>query len=81
MKESIMYMLIISTMNILCFFIGGKVAQMMYKNKEIKLIPNPIEKIKEIKSDNEISKEEEKLRTIAENIDNYDGTSNYQKEL
>lgn len=81
MKETIIYMALISTMNILCFFIGGKVAQMMYKNKEIKLIPNPIEKIKEVKADKEYDKEELRIRTIAENIDNYDGTGMYQKEL
>ena len=81
MREIMIYMAITGIMNILCFFIGGKVAQMIYKGKEIKIIPNPVEAIKEMKNSKEIDKEEEKMKIIAENIDNYDGTSNHQKEI
>ena len=62
-------------MNILCFLIGAKTAQMIYKNKEVKIIPNPIKEIKEIKAENEISKEEQRFKDIADNIDAYNGTS------
>ena len=42
-------LIIISILNIVCFLIGAKVAQMMYKNKEIKMIPNPVKMVKEYK--------------------------------
>ena len=73
--------ILISILNIVCFLIGAKVAQMMYKNKEIKIIPNPVEKIKEYKEEVEQDKEMEKFKVIAENIDNYTGTSIGQKAI
>ena len=74
-------LIIISILNIVCFLIGAKVAQMMYKNKEIKMIPNPVKMVKEYKEEKENDKEAEKYRIIAENIDNYDGTNIGQKKI
>ena len=68
-------------LNIVCFLLGAKVTQMVYKNKEIKVVPNPIEKIKEKKEDKEISKEEQRFKDIADNIDAYNGTSIGQKKI
>lgn len=81
MKETLIIVAIVSAMNILCFLIGGKVAQMIYKGKEIKVVPNPVKEIKEAIEENEISKEEQRFRDIADNIDNYNGTSIGQKRI
>ena len=81
MKETLIIVAIVSAMNILCFLIGGKVAQMIYKGKEIKVIPNPVKEIKEAIEEKEISKEEQRFRDIADNIDNYNGTSIGQKRI
>lgn len=81
MKETLIIIAIVSILNIVCFLIGGKVAQMIYKNKEIKIIPNPIKEIKEYKEEQEISKEEQRFKDIADNIDAYNGTSIGQKKI
>ncbi|MBQ4032306.1 MAG: hypothetical protein II625_11175 [Bacilli bacterium] len=81
MKETLIIVAIVSAMNILCFLIGGKVAQMIYKGKEIKVIPNPVKEIKEAIEEKEISKEEQRFNIIAENIDNYSGNSIGQKVI
>ena len=74
-------LIIISILNIVCFLIGAKVAQMMYKNKEIKMIPNPVKMVKEYQNEKEISKEEQRFKDIADNIDAYNGTSIGQKKI
>ena len=81
MKETLIIVAIVSAMNILCFLIGGKVAQMIYKGKEIKIVPNPVKEIKEAIEEKEISKEEQRFKDIADNIDNYNGTSIGQKKI
>ena len=81
MKETLIIVAIVSAMNILCFLIGGKVAQMIYKGKEIKVVPNPVKEIKEAIEEKEISKEEQRFNIIAENIDNYSGNSIGQKVI
>lgn len=81
--------LVYTILCILCmcigFFVGSRIAK--GNTTEIKKIPivNPIEKIKkkiEEKKDNEEIREQlDELNKIYENIENYDGTSNNQKEL
>ena len=73
--------LIVSGLNIVCFLTGAKVAQMMYKNKEIKMIPNPVKMVKEYQNEKENDKEAEKFKIIAENIDNYSGSNIGQKVI
>jgi hypothetical protein len=75
---------IVSILNIVCFFIGARVGQKVANNKELNL-PNPIKAIKEdiqaYEETKEAIKEQERLDTIAYNIDAYDGTSIGQKEI
>ena len=84
MNETLAMIICIGLMNILCFFIGAKIGQKVVKNEELKL-PNPIKTIKEdvvaYEETKEAMKEQEKLDTIAYNIDMYDGTSIGQKEI
>ena len=70
---------IISILNIVCFLIGAIVGQRAFERKPI--IVNPIQEIKEAKNEEEINKEEQRFKDIADNIDNYDGTSIGQKKI
>lgn len=71
--------LIVSGLNIVCFLIGAIVGQRVFERKPV--VVNPIQEIKEHYEKKEISKEEEKYQTIADNIDAYDGTSIGQKRI
>ena len=71
--------LIVSGLNVVCFLIGAMVGQRVFERKPI--IMNPVKEIKEYREEKEHDKEEEKFRTIAENIDAYNGTSIGQKKI
>lgn len=73
--------LIIWLMNITCFVIGARVGQKVVKQEPIKIIPNPVQAIKEHQEKSEYDKEQEKFKIIAENIDNFDGTGIGQKDI
>ena len=63
----------ISILNIVCFLIGAAVGQRVFEKKPV--IVNPIQEIKTKIEEKEVSKEEDKFRIIAENIDNYSGSN------
>lgn len=73
-------------MNILCFFVGAKIGQKVV-NKETIEIPNlnPIKALDNAKQEKKERKEKEAedeyVKTIMYNIDNYDGTSKGQKTI
>lgn len=71
--------LIVSALNIVCFLIGAIVGQRVFERKPV--IANPVKEIKETIKENEISKEEQRFKDIADNIDNYNGTSIGQKKI
>ena len=71
--------LIVSGLNIVCFLIGAVVGQRAFERKPI--VVNPIQEIKEHKIEQEISKEEQRFKDIADNIDAYNGTSIGQKRI
>lgn len=66
------------------FFVGRKTASDNQTINKI-AIPNPVKtiknKIEDKKYNEELQAQLEELNKIAENIDNYDGTSENQKEL
>ena len=67
---------------ILSFVIGARVGQKSVKSDEIKLPSiNPVKIINEMNESREQKKEQERYKIIAENIDNYDGTSIGQKDV
>ena len=66
---------------ILSFTIGAKIGQKVVKGEEIKIVKSPVKMVEEYFDDKERKKEIEKEKIIAENIDNYDGTSLGQKDL
>lgn len=73
-------MLAVGFMNLLFFYFGMKI------NSDKKLditmpVLNPVHKYKEYKEKEEWKKEQERLDTIMQNINCYDGTSIGQKDL
>jgi len=79
--EQIILIVIIGTMNILCFYFGAKVGQKVVNKEEIKVLPNPVKAYQEHTERKEAEKENEVMETILHNIDTYDGTSYGQKDI
>ena len=78
----IITILLVSTLNVVCFFIGAKVGQKVVKGEPIE-IPNlnPMEAIRVHQDRRQAEKEADKLETIMQNIERYDGTGIGQKEV
>lgn len=79
---TILIAILISTINLLCFYFGYKVGFKTNNKEEINLDRiNPVKVIRNIEQNIESSKEQERMRIIAENIDAYDGTGLGQKDI
>ena len=80
--ETILLILVIGIINALCFFIGAKIGQKVVRGETIETpLKTPSQLVSEAKSNFEYRKEQERLQTISDNIDNYDGTSIGQKDI
>jgi hypothetical protein len=80
--ETIILVMLMGGMNLLAFLIGARVGQKVVNNEPVELPTiNPITLYKEHKDKEEMSKEQEKLNTMLDNINNYDGSSANQKEI
>ena len=79
---SILLIIVVGALNVACFFIGAMVGQTAVRGEDIKqALPNPIEAIKEHNDRKAAEWEQDKLNTIMQNIESYDGTSNGQKDV
>jgi uncharacterized protein YneF (UPF0154 family) len=79
---TILIAILISTINLLCFYFGFWIGQKTTNNEVFKLPNvNPVRIINAINESKEESKEQERMRIIAENIDNYDGTGLNQRDI
>ena len=79
---TILIAILISTINLLCFYFGFRIGQKTTNNEVLKLPNvNPVRIINAINESKEESKEQERRRIIAENIDNYDGTGLNQRDI
>jgi hypothetical protein len=68
--------------NIICVYIGTRLGQKVAKGEEIKLpTVNPLEAFKEHQNKKEAEMEQNRIDTILQNIESYDGTANGQKEV
>ena len=63
-----------------CLLLGVNIGQKVNRGEEVKL-PNPITAVKEHKKRTEEEEEQNRLNTILENIERYDGTSIGQKQI
>lgn len=80
--ETLLIIAVVGTLNIACFFIGAKVGQTVAKGKDIETPTiNPLKLYQEQQEKREAEKEKRIVDTIMENIDNYDGTANGQKDV
>ena len=69
--------LISSITNLLCFYLGAKLAN---PSKRID-IPNPVKAVKEYKIRKELENIPNPVETLLHNIDIYDGTGNGQQDV
>lgn len=73
---------VVGALCIVCFFVGAKVGQTVARGEKIEVPEvNPIKKIQEHKGKKLSAREQDRLDTILQNIDNYDGTSYGQKDV
>lgn len=80
--ETIILVVLVGGLELLAFLIGAKTAQKLHKGEEIKLPSiNPMQAYKEHREQSEASKEQERINTMLENINNYDGTPTGQKDI
>lgn len=82
MIENIVMLFGLGALNIVCFFIGAKIGQKVVKGEEIKApeitIPTPI---RDYQKKKQAEAEQNKLDTIMNNIEVYNGTSAGQKDV
>ena len=80
--ELIGILAIVCFFNVFSFIMGAKIGQKVSKGETIDMgIKNPVQAYDEYKEREEQKKILERQQTVAENIDNYDGTSLGQKDL
>lgn len=71
---------LIALINLLSFYLGAKIGQTVAKGEKLE-IPTPVKVIEEVKETRERKKEQDKLNTMLENINNYDGTGFGQRDI
>lgn len=80
--ETIFIILVSGTLNAVCFFIGAKIGQKVSKGERIEAPTlNPMKAIREREERKEADKEAERLEIILQNIENYDGSPNGQRDV
>ena len=76
---------IVSILNIVCFFIGAVIGQRTVTGKEVKVPDvsklNPMNMYREHEEKKEAQREKEKLEVILGNIERYDGTGARQEDV
>jgi hypothetical protein len=80
--EQILTLVACGVMNILCFYIGAKVGQTVVKGETIETpTVNPLKVAQENRDRKEAEIEQNRLDTIMQNIENYDGTGRGQQDV
>lgn len=73
---------VVAISNIACFLIGARIGQQAVKGEEIELpTVNPMELIREHREKQEVKWEQDRVDTILQNIESYDGTAYGQKDV
>lgn len=80
--EAIVILTVCTLLNVVCFLIGAKIGQKAVKGEEIELPTiNPMKAYREAQERKQAEREADKLDTILQNIEAYDGTSIGQKDV
>lgn len=74
------FLVLVGMQNMICVVIGMKIGLVLSKDEPLSL-PNPVKAIKEHKVNKEVKAEQDRISTIMQNIENYDGTENGQKDV
>lgn len=78
----VLLLLVMGAINILCFVIGAKVGQATAKGEKIETPAiNPMEAWRNRQDKKEAQAEQDKIDTILQNIESYDGTGRGQKDV
>lgn len=78
----ILLVLVVGALNVVCFLLGAKVGMSVVKGEPIELPSiNPLKVYREREDKKEAEREQEKLDTILQNIEAYDGTGANQKDV
>jgi hypothetical protein len=78
----VLLMAVMGAANILCFMIGAKVGQKIVRGEEVKLPSvNPMEAVREHQNKRKAEQEMDKVSTILQNIERYDGSPNGQVDV
>ena len=78
----ILLILLVGTLNIVCFLVGAKVGQQVSKGEPIKAPEiNPMKAARDRQDRRAAEEEKNKLDTILRNIEVYDGTANRQEDV
>lgn len=73
---------IIAASNILCFMVGAKVGQTVSKGEKVELPSiDPVKAVREHKQKMEAYRAQDRMETIMQNMDNYDGSSVGQRDV
>ena len=80
--EAFLLILAVGTLNVVCFLIGSKIGRKVVKGEPIEIPSlNPMKAYREAQERKEAEREADKLDTILQNIEAYDGTSANQKDV
>ena len=78
----VLLLLVMAMANIVCFMVGAKVGQTVSKGEEVKLPTlNPMEIYKTHKENKVAEAEQDKIDTVMQNLEAYNGTEAGQKDI
>ena len=78
----VLTILVVGTLNVVCFLIGAKVGQTVSKGEEVKVpTVNPLKIYREHQDHKESERVQKRLDTILHNIECYDGTDRGQEDV
>lgn len=84
--ETAILLLVAGSINVACFLIGAKTGQSVTREEKIELPEiNPVkvmyEKVQKERTDKEVKRQENIRKTMLDNIEIYNGTSEGQKDI
>ena len=80
----ILTIIVVGTLNIVCFFVGAKVGQTVSRDEKLtmpKINLNPMKAYREHRELKEAEIEKNRMDIILGNIERYDGTANCQEDV
>ncbi len=79
---NILLIAVVGALNVVCFFVGAKVGNAVAKGEPIQTPTlNPMEIIREKQDKKEAQREQDRYDTIMSNVENYNGTSQGQRDV